>query len=88
MRIVLNRWNCTPLQDAVTAGDEQLARLLKSKGGTMDDSIGLRLLCDAATKGDVKTLNLLIKCAGLEVLLCRFLNYRSYLFMSFLIYFG
>ncbi len=63
----VNRWGCTPLQDAVIAGDEQLAHLLKRKGGTMSDSVGIRMLCDAASRGDVKMLNLLIKCAGLEV---------------------
>ena len=50
------------------AGDEQLAHLLKRKGGTMSDLMGVRMLCNAAVRGDVKRLNLLIKCAGLEVL--------------------
>ena len=61
-----NRWACTPLQDAVMAGDEQLAYLLKRKGGKMSDSIGVGMMCSAASRGDVKMLNLLIKCAGLE----------------------
>ena len=33
----------------------------------MSDSIGVGMMCSAASRGDVKMLNLLIKCAGLEV---------------------
>ncbi len=49
------------------SGDEQLTLLLRSKGGSMSESEGTQMLCDAAKRGDVKMLNMLIKCAGVEV---------------------
>ena len=73
------RWDCTPLQDAVTAGDEQLAHLLKSKGGTMNELEGIRMLTGAASRGNVQMLNILIKCAGLKVFApCTVNDARSY----------
>jgi len=66
--VLRTRWGCTPLQDAVIASDEQLSQLLKSKGGVMDESFGIRMLRDAAERGDVKMLSLLIKCSGIDVI--------------------
>jgi hypothetical protein len=62
-----HRWGGTPLQDAVNAGQVHVASLLRSKGGTMPESLGATQVCDAAAKGDVQTLRLLIECAGLRV---------------------
>ena len=55
------------MQDAVSVGDEQLAFMIRGKGGCMDENLGASKVCEAALKGDVKTLNLLINCAGVKV---------------------
>ncbi len=34
--------------------------MLKSKGGVMPESVGATQVCDAAAKGDVQTLRLLV----------------------------
>ena len=47
----------------------QLAGVLRSNNGTMCEMRGSRIVSDAAFKGDVRSLNLLVKYAGLEV--CR-----------------
>ena len=66
------RWGATPLQDAVSVGDEQLAFMIREKGGIMNENVGSVRVCDAALRGDVKTLNLLINCAGLQVIMCTY----------------
>lgn len=63
------RWGGTPLQAAVSFGHVDVANMLKSKGGLMPESVGATQLCDAAAKGDVQTLRLLVECAGIQVLL-------------------
>ena len=72
MRIYLNadvdfRWSGTPLNDAVSSGHVQVANILRSKGGAMPQSLGAIQVCDAASKGDVQELRLLIECAGIKV---------------------
>lgn len=63
----VNRWGGTPLQDAVRSGRVQLASFLRSRKGLMPESLGAKELCQAAANGDVKTLKLLIECAGIKV---------------------
>ena len=48
------------MQDAVRAGQVQVAGVIRSKGGRMPESLGAAQVCDAASKGDVQTLRLLI----------------------------
>jgi hypothetical protein len=63
----LYRWGGTPLQAAVNFGHVEVANMLKGKGGAMPESVGATQLCDAAAKGDVQTLRLLVECAGIQV---------------------
>ena len=56
------------MQDAIVGGHVQLVSLLRSKGASISDSMSATKLCDAAFKGDVKILKVLVDCAGLQVL--------------------
>jgi len=63
---VLDRWGRTPLQDAVSGHHRNLSTLLRSLGATMPLSFGTSHLLSAASRGDVETISLLIKNAGLD----------------------
>lgn len=58
------------MQDSITGGHVQLVTMLRSKGATISDSLSATKLCDAAFKGDVKILKVLVDCAGLQVRSC------------------
>jgi hypothetical protein len=62
------RWGGTPMEDCIAGGHVQLVTMLRSKGATISDSLSATKLCDAASKGDIQILKLLIDCAGLQVL--------------------
>jgi hypothetical protein len=66
--ILILRWGGTPLQDAVCTGHREVATALRLSGGIMSDSFGSTRMFDAAARGDVKNLSLLIKHAGLKVI--------------------
>ncbi len=65
--MLVSRWDGTPLQDAVCTGHREVATALRLSGGTMSESFGSTRMFDAAGRGDVKNLSLLIKHAGLKV---------------------
>ena len=56
------------MQDAVSTGHREVATVLRQAGGIMSDSFGCSRMFDAASRGDVKNLSLLIKHAGLKVM--------------------
>ena len=62
------RWGGTPLQDAVSSGHREVATNIRLAGGVMSEAFGSSRMFDAASRGDVKNLSLLIKHAGLKVL--------------------
>jgi hypothetical protein len=51
----------------VSSAHREVATLLRQAGGVMSASFGCSRLFDAALRGDVKNLSLLIKHAGLKV---------------------
>jgi ankyrin repeat protein len=55
------------MEDCIAGGHVQLVTMLRSKGATISDSLSATKLCDAASKGDIQVLKLLIDCAGLQV---------------------
>jgi hypothetical protein len=55
------------MEDSINSGHVQLVILLRSKGATISHTLTATKLCDAASKGDIQTLKLLIDCAGLQV---------------------
>ena len=59
---VLDRWNATPLADAVTGGHLAVATLLRSKGARMSAEVGTTMFFDAASKGNVVALRMLHSC--------------------------
>ena len=61
------RWGRTPLSDSVRLGNQQLANFLRSKGGNILESKGIIDICEGAALGDVKTIKLLVECAGMKV---------------------
>ena len=65
--MLVSRWDGTPLQDAVCTCHREVATALRLSGGTMSESFGSTRMFDAAGRGDVKNLSLLIKHAGLKV---------------------
>jgi hypothetical protein len=67
--VVEARWQRTPLSNAVSQGNLQLANLLRSSGGVMLESSGVMDICKSAAIGDVKTMKLLVECAGVKVTL-------------------
>jgi ankyrin repeat protein len=54
-----DRWEGTPLQDALAGGHIGTAHLLKAKGAQVPDAFGSGAVCEAAGKGDVPTLRML-----------------------------
>lgn len=64
---VLCRWGGTPLQDAVSSRFQEMATVIRGLGGKMSDSFGAKELYTAAATGDVSTLHLLTKHAGVNV---------------------
>ena len=54
-----DRWECTPLQDALAGGHIGTAHLLKAKGALVPEAFGSGAVCSAAGKGDVPTLRIL-----------------------------
>ena len=59
---VLDRWNATPLADAVTGGHLAVATLLRGKGARMSAEVGTTMFFDAASKGNVVALRMLHSC--------------------------
>ena len=55
------------MEDCISGGHVQLVTMLRSKGAMISDSLSATKLCDAAYKGDIQSLKLLIECAGLQV---------------------
>ena len=64
--IVERRWERTPLSLAVRLGNLQMANLLRSKGGVILESRGVIDILQAAALGDVKSIKLLVECAGVK----------------------
>ena len=58
----VDRWGSTPLQDAVMAGDTNLADNIISYGGKMGEGAGTGEMCNASYEGDVRLLKLLTRC--------------------------
>jgi hypothetical protein len=56
---IVNRWNGTPIQDAIRAGDRLIVSLLKNHGGTISSSFEIDELFVAAAIGNVSALCLL-----------------------------
>ena len=54
-----DRWNATPLQDALFNSHSVAATLLRTKGGKASDLFGVEAVCTAASQGDVPTLRML-----------------------------
>jgi ankyrin repeat protein len=54
-----DRWEGTPLQDALAGGHIGTAHLLKAKGALVPEAFGSGAVCSAAGKGDVPTLRIL-----------------------------
>jgi hypothetical protein len=65
--ILLYRWGATPLQDAVSAGHQQIASIISGAGGIISGPFGKNHIFEAATKGDVKALSTLYDYGGLQV---------------------
>ena len=59
---VKDRWQATPLADAVTGGHLAVATLLRSKGARMSVEVGTTMFFDAASKGNVVALRMLHSC--------------------------
>lgn len=66
MRLIFCRWGATPMEDSISGGHVPLVTMLRSKGAKISDALSATKLCDAAAKGDIQTLKLLIDCAGLQ----------------------
>eukprot|EP00960_Hanusia_phi_P033537 750499-Hanusia_phi.AAC.11 len=56
---VQDRWKGTPLQDALLNGHSLVATLLKAKGGSMPQDVGVEEMCAAASSGDLRKLRLM-----------------------------
>ncbi|GMH51011.1 hypothetical protein TrST_g8567 [Triparma strigata] len=56
---VQDRWNNTPLDDAVSHGHELISMLLSESGGKMNLAYASGALCDASAKGNIIRLKLL-----------------------------
>jgi potassium channel len=59
---VIDRWQATPLADAVTGGHLAVATLLRNKGARMSSDVGTTMFFDAASKGNVVALRMLHNC--------------------------
>ena len=57
-----DRWQATPLADAVTGGHLGMATLLRGKGARMNSEVGTTMFFDAAAKGNVVVLRMLHSC--------------------------
>ena len=55
------------MEDCIAGGHVELVSMLRAKGAMISDSLSGTKLCDAAYKGDIQNLKLLIDCAGLQV---------------------
>ena len=54
-----DRWNGTPLQDALQGSHSVVAALLKAKGGFVPQEFGRDAVCSAAGDGDIPSLRML-----------------------------
>merc|ERR1719231_535405 len=61
-----DRWQGTPLRDAVTHGHVALAKVLRSRGGELgyDDVQASGELCEMARQGRVDMVQTLIRCGA------------------------
>ena len=61
-----DRWNGTPLRDAVTHGHTALAKLLRGRGGELgyDEATASGELCEMARQGRVDMLRTLLICGA------------------------
>ena len=59
-----DRWNGTPLVDAIREGHVKAARLLREKGGELlwDEARASGELCELARAGDLERVSLLLEC--------------------------
>ncbi len=64
------------MEDCISGGHVQLVTMLRAKGATISHTLSATKLCDAAFKGDIQTLKLLIDCAGLQVRLSLLLKLK------------
>eukprot|EP00928_Gymnodinium_smaydae_P038698 TRINITY_DN26634_c0_g1_i1.p1 TRINITY_DN26634_c0_g1~~TRINITY_DN26634_c0_g1_i1.p1 ORF type:complete len:2686 (+),score=507.28 TRINITY_DN26634_c0_g1_i1:210-8060(+) len=63
---VRDRWNSTPLEDAIRNGFHVVARFLKTHGGKINSDFAANMLCDAASSGSLAQLHMLFE-SGLDV---------------------
>lgn len=54
-----DRWNGTPLQDALQGSHSAAATILMTKGGKVPKEYGGDAVCTAASEGDVPTIRML-----------------------------
>jgi len=57
-----DRWEGTPLKDAIISGHPLVAESLKAKGARMPKGIGAQEMCTAASRGDVARMRMLLSC--------------------------
>lgn len=60
-----DRWGSTPLLEAVKGNHTILVELLKSRGATLQENMGVAMACEAAGEGDVELLGMLLR-AGIN----------------------
>jgi ankyrin repeat protein len=58
---VKDRWNSTPLEDAIRNGFKTVAHHLRSHGGKVDQEFVANLLCEAASTGNLVQLQMLVE---------------------------
>ena len=76
-----DRWQGTPLADAVAGGHIAVSNLLRSKGALMGSEAGTTMFFDAAAKGNVVVLRLLHSC-DVVVLECKDYDERNALHIA------
>ena len=54
-----DRWNATPLQDALQGSHSLVAALLQAKGGHVPQHFGHDAVCSGAGEGDIPSLRML-----------------------------
>ena len=62
-----DRWDGTPLEDAITSGHASIAYFLWSKGAQMTRESGITKLCEAASRGNMVALRMLRTCRVVDL---------------------
>lgn len=57
-----DRWDSTPLYDAIKVVSNSIVSTIVKKGGTLPDKIKCSEMCNAAADGDVRKLRMLMDC--------------------------